>query len=147
MEYWLKLVTELYEEIQSLPLNDINPLMNLNLGGIGGGLNGAQGMGLNGMPLRKNVYSDILSNLRLVMIEKMVKPEEVLIVENEEGEIVREFMKESDTIVLYKSMREVLVYLTHLDVVDTETIMTDKLAKQVCHCLTWGEKSELTKSD
>lgn len=40
-------------------------------------------------------------------------------------------MKESDTIVLYKSMREVLVYLTHLDVGDTETIMTDKLAKQV----------------
>lgn len=112
--------------------------MNLNLGGIGGGLNGAQGMGLNGMPLRKNVYSDILSNLRLVMIEKMVKPEEVLIVENEEGEIVREFMKESDTIVLYKSMREVLVYLTHLDVVDTETIMTDKLAKQVCRFSNMG---------
>lgn len=51
--------------------------------------------------------------------------------ENDEGEIVREFMKESDTIVLYKSMREVLVYLTHLDVNDTEQIMTDKLAKQV----------------
>jgi exportin-1 len=45
-----------------------------------------------------------------------------LIVENDEGEIVREFLKEIDTIVLYKSMREVLVYLTHLDVVDTETI-------------------------
>lgn len=57
---------------------------------------------------------------------------QVLIVENDEGEIVREFMKESDTIVLYKSMREVLVYLTHLDVSDTETIMTDKLSKQVC---------------
>lgn len=51
--------------------------------------------------------------------------------ENEEGEIVREFMKESDTIVLYKSMRELLVYLTHLDVNDTETILTEKLAKQV----------------
>lgn len=51
--------------------------------------------------------------------------------ENEEGEIVREFMKESDTIVLYKSMRVVLVYLTHLDVADTEAILTDKLAKQV----------------
>jgi exportin-1 len=56
---------------------------------------------------------------------------EVLIVENDEGEIVREFMKESDTIVLYKSMRELLVYLTHLDVSDTETILTEKLAKQV----------------
>ena len=40
-------------------------------------------------------------------------------------------MKEIDTIVLYKSMRELLVYLTHLDVVDTETILTEKLAKQV----------------
>jgi len=40
-------------------------------------------------------------------------------------------MKESDTIVLYKSMREVLVYLTHLDVLDTENIMTEKLSKQV----------------
>lgn len=47
--------------------------MSLNLGGIGG----SQGLGLNGVPLRKNLYADILSNLRLVMIEKMVKPEEV----------------------------------------------------------------------
>ena len=55
----------------------------------------------------------------------------MLIVENEEGEIVRQFMKESDTIVLYKQMRELLVYLTHLDVQDTENILTEKLAKQV----------------
>jgi CRM1 / Exportin repeat 2/CRM1 / Exportin repeat 3 len=56
---------------------------------------------------------------------------QVLVVENDEGEIVREFMKESDTIVLYKSMRELLVYLTHLDVNDTESILTEKLSKQV----------------
>ena len=56
---------------------------------------------------------------------------QVLVVENDEGEVVREFMKESDTIVLYKSMRELLVYLTHLDVLDTENILTEKLAKQV----------------
>lgn len=64
----------MYEEIQQLPMGDINPLMNLNLGGMG---NGSSGLALNGVPLRKNIYSDILSNLRLVMIEKMVKPEEV----------------------------------------------------------------------
>ncbi|KAF7972646.1 hypothetical protein HWV62_17314 [Athelia sp. TMB] len=126
LEYWLRLVAELYEEIQSLPIGESGLLMGLSLGGSGG----AQNM-LNGMALRKNIYSDVLSNLRLVVIERMVKPEEVLIVENEEGEIVREFMKESDTIVLYKSMRELLVYLTHLDVSDTETILTEKLAKQV----------------
>lgn len=52
-------------------------------------------------------------------------------VENDEGEIVRESLKESDTIVLYKSMKEVLVYLTNLDVADTEEIMTNKLQRQV----------------
>ncbi|KAH7924554.1 hypothetical protein BV22DRAFT_1012975 [Leucogyrophana mollusca] len=124
VEYWSKLVAELYDEIQALPIGESGLLMGLSLG------NGSGNM-LNGMSLRKNIYSDVLSNLRLVVIERMVKPEEVLIVENDEGEIVREFMKESDTIVLYKQMRELLVYLTHLDVVDTENILTEKLAKQV----------------
>ena len=40
-------------------------------------------------------------------------------------------LKESDTIQLYKSMREVLVYLTHLNVIDTEQIMIEKLARQI----------------
>lgn len=141
LEYWIKLVSELYEEIQNLPIGESGLLMGLSLGG------GPASSVLNGVPLRKNIYTDVLSNLRLVVIERMVKPEEVcviyscsfkllnickvLIVENDEGEIVREFMKESDTIVLYKSMRELLVYLTHLDVTDTETILTEKLAKQI----------------
>ncbi|KAI0035982.1 putative CRM1-nuclear export factor, exportin [Vararia minispora EC-137] len=124
LEYWNKLVAGLYDEIQSLPIGDSGLLMGLSLGGPSSAM-------LNGVSLRKNVYSDVLSNLRLVVVEKMVKPEEVLIVENEEGEIVREFMKESDTIVLYKSMRELLVYLTHLDVLDTENILSEKLARQV----------------
>lgn len=124
LEYWSKLVTGLYEELKSIPIAGMDPLLGLNLG------NGHTA-GNGGPNLRKNIYAEILSNLRLVMIERMVKPEEVLIVENDEGEIVREFMKESDTIVLYKGMREVLVYLTHLDVNDTEQIMTDKLSRQV----------------
>jgi exportin-1 len=55
----------------------------------------------------------------------------VLIVENDEGEIVREVLKETETIVMYKQMRELLVYLTHLDVADTESILTEKLGKQI----------------
>jgi len=61
----------------------------------------------------------------------MAKPEEVLVVENENGEVVREFMKDTDSINLYKNMRETLVYLTHLDYVDTERVMTEKLQNQV----------------
>ncbi|EJD43612.1 hypothetical protein AURDEDRAFT_145424 [Auricularia subglabra TFB-10046 SS5] len=120
LEYWLKLVGELYEEIRSLPIGESGLLMGLSLG-----------PAAEGMPLRKNMYNEILSNLRLIMIEHMVKPEEVLVVENDEGEIVREFMRESDTIMLYKSLRECLVYLTHLDVQDTEAILTEKLSKQI----------------
>lgn len=42
------------------------------------------------------------------MISRMAKPEEVLVVENEQGEVVREFMKDTDAISLYKNMRETL---------------------------------------
>lgn len=98
----------------------------------------------------------------------MTSVAQVLVVENDEGEVVREFMKETDTIVLYKQMREVLVYLTHLDVrplilsrvfdsrlmtariaqvQDTEHIMIEKLSRQVdgsewswnnCNTLCWA---------
>ncbi|GAA6063912.1 hypothetical protein JCM10212_003018 [Sporobolomyces blumeae] len=136
LEYWAKLVADLYDEMQKFPMGgDIasNPLLNLSLAGGSAGFGGQGGNGGNGGPGqgRRSIYTEVLSNLRLVMVERMAKPEEVLIVENDEGEIVREFLKEIDTIVLYKSMREVLVYLTHLDVVDTEMIMTEKLSKQV----------------
>ena len=39
--------------------------------------------------------------------------------------------QDTDAIILYKSMRDTLVYLTHLDPVDTQEMMLDKLQKQV----------------
>ncbi|KAF9902452.1 Karyopherin transporter [Linnemannia zychae] len=136
LEYWAKLVAELYEEIQQLPVMEL-PLLNLGAGGM---MQSASG----NVSLRKSFYTEILARLRVVMIERMVKPEEVLIVENDEGEIVREVMKESDTITLYKSMREVLVYLTHLDCQNTEQIMSDKLTKQVDGSeWSWGNLNQL----
>ncbi|XP_076306082.1 LOW QUALITY PROTEIN: exportin-1-like [Tachypleus tridentatus] len=80
---------------------------------------------------RKQLYQPVFTKLRYIMIGRMAKPEEVLVVENEQGEVVREFMKDTDSIQLYKNMREALVYLTHLDYVDTEQIMTEKLSNQV----------------
>lgn len=80
---------------------------------------------------RKVTYTKILSKVRYIMISRMAKPEEVLVVENENGEVVREFMKDTNAINLYKNMRETLVYLTHLDYFDTERIMTEKLNNQV----------------
>uniref|UniRef100_A0AAZ3R8S5 Exportin-1 n=1 Tax=Oncorhynchus tshawytscha TaxID=74940 RepID=A0AAZ3R8S5_ONCTS len=74
---------------------------------------------------------DQLKQVRTLMVSRMAKPEEVLVVENDQGEVVREFMKDTDSINLYKNMRETLVYLTHLDYADTERIMTEKLHNQV----------------
>lgn len=124
LEYWGKLVAELYDESNTLMgTGSVIDMPVLNLG--------TSSMVRNNGLLRKNIYTEILSTLRVVMIESMVRPEEVLIVENDEGEIVRETLKESDTITLYKSMREVLVYLSHLDAEDTEKTMSIKLEKQM----------------
>ncbi|XP_072388308.1 exportin-1 [Diabrotica undecimpunctata] len=78
-----------------------------------------------------DLYKEVLNKIRYIMISRMAKPEEVLVVENDNGEVVREFMKDTDSINLYKNMRETLVYLTHLDCADTESIMTNKLQNQV----------------
>jgi len=82
-------------------------------------------------PGRRKFYQPVLTKVRYIMISKMAKPEEVLVVENDQGEVVREFMRDTDSINMYKNMRETLVYLTHLDYMDTERIMTEKLANQV----------------
>mmetsp|Transcript_2949 Transcript_2949/g.4074 ORF Transcript_2949/g.4074 Transcript_2949/m.4074 type:complete len:1084 (+) Transcript_2949:39-3290(+) len=82
-------------------------------------------------PRVQEYYAAVLSNLRKVMISKMAKPEEVLIVEDENGQIIREPMKDTDGIMLYKNMRECVIYLTHLDPNDIQNIMLTKLYKQV----------------
>lgn len=91
------------------------------LSGVGGG---------HAKGARLSLYASLLTQVRLVMISHMVKPEEVLIKEDASGDIVRTTMKDSEALAQYKTMRETLVYLTHLDYDDTETIMLTKLAKQ-----------------
>ncbi|KAG1846258.1 CRM1 C terminal-domain-containing protein [Suillus subluteus] len=72
LEYWSKLVAEFYDEIQALPISESGLLMGLSLGSSGRNM-------LNSMSLRKNTYSNALSNPRPVVIEQMVKPEEVVV--------------------------------------------------------------------
>jgi exportin-1 len=51
---------------------------------------------------RRQLYATPMSKLRMLMICRMAKPEEVLIVEDENGNIVRETMKDNDVLVQYK---------------------------------------------
>ena len=122
LEAWSMLAHDLYQtenEIKARPGGG-NSVLNL-------GSNGSS----NGAASRKYMYGPVLTGVRQVMIAKMAKPEEVLIVEDENGDIVRETTKDTDVIAQYKTMRETLVYLTHLNCDDTESIMLSKLTGQV----------------
>ncbi len=100
LEYWNILAAELYRET---PFSSTSPIL-LCL--------------RNETPARRQTYGAILSKVRKTMISKMAKPEEVLVVENDQGEVVREFMKDTDSINMYKNMRETLgKFLMHLDVI------------------------------
>lgn len=57
--------------------------------------------------------------------------QEVIVVEDDNGNIVRETMKDNDVLMQYKTMREVLVYLSHLNQLDTETLMLERLREQM----------------
>lgn len=120
LEYWNSLAADLYRESPyatgAAPLFMSRPSAANNSGNT---------------PPRRQFYQPVLTKVRYIMISRMAKPEEVLVVENDQGEVVREFMKDTDSINMYKNMRETLVYLTHLDYIDTERIMTEKLQNQV----------------
>jgi len=119
LDYWNWLTSELFREspfeIRSGLLESLNQLRHSNA---------------NDLP-RRRLYASVLSQLRSLFISRMAKPEEVIVVVNENNEAVRELVKDTDSLVLYKTMRETLVFLTHLDYRDTETKMIEKLQSQV----------------
>ncbi|QCD88853.1 exportin-1 [Vigna unguiculata] len=129
LDYWNSLVSELFEPHRSLD----NPaaaatLMGLQVPAMLPGMVDGHGSQLL---QRRQLYAGPMSKLRMLMICRMAKPEEVLIVEDENGNIVRETLKDNDVLVQYKIMRETLIYLSHLDHDDTEKQMLRKLSKQL----------------
>lgn len=138
LEWWFRLASDLYDNECHLPasadrnrpllLNSAIDAANAHAAMPGGGNAAA---GANAVSPKRTFYAPILAEVRHVVISRMAKPEEVLIVEDENGEIVRETTKDTDAIALYKTMRETLVFLTHLDTNNTESIMLSKLALQI----------------
>uniref|UniRef100_A0A7S2SV89 Exportin-1 n=1 Tax=Rhizochromulina marina TaxID=1034831 RepID=A0A7S2SV89_9STRA len=120
LDYWRDFSSELYTAATQFRTGQRPPLA---LGG-GGGV---------AAPGQREPYRPeaLLHRIRTVMICKMAKPEEVLVVEDENGDIVREAQRDTEVIAQYKTMRETLVFLTHLNYDDTDSIMLDKLSAQV----------------
>ncbi|KAL6581639.1 Exportin-1 [Orobanche minor] len=130
LDYWNSLVSELFGADQNLD----DPAATASMMGLEMMmLPDASSIHGNGLQLkqRRKLYAGPLSKLRLLMICRMAKPEEVIIVEDDNGNIVRETMKDNDVLVRYKIMRETLIYLAHLDHEDTEKQMLTKLSKQL----------------
>ncbi|CAN8300236.1 unnamed protein product [Cochlearia groenlandica] len=128
LDYWNTLVLELFDAHH----NSDNPAVNASLMGLQMSFLPGMVDGLGSQVLqRRQLYSNPMSQLRGLMINRMAKPEEVLIVEDENGNIVRETLKDNDVLVQYKIMRETLIYLSHLDHEDTEKQMLRKLSKQL----------------
>ncbi|KAH7829614.1 putative exportin-1 [Monocercomonoides exilis] len=80
---------------------------------------------------RLRMYSMTLQNVRKVLIARMARPEEVHVVATSDGEIEREALQDSAQIQLYKTMRETLIYLCHIDSRDTVQQMTTRLEEQM----------------
>ena len=83
-------------------------------------------------PQRVQLYAPILTELRHLAIMKMVRPKEVLLVTNDENEVVREEVKDTESLQLYATMKHLLKNLCLLDAQDTEAIFTGKL-DHICH--------------
>lgn len=136
LDYWQKLASDLYKlEVHFSPAM----IQQASSGGMVPGAGGFQmsgalnpgGVGVNSATsARKLLYAELLTKVREVMIFHMAKPEDVLIEENERGEVVKEFTKDTEALAVYKNMRDALVFLTHLDPEDTKRIMLERLYQQ-----------------
>ena len=84
----------------------------------------------NQLFLYQNFYKPILDNVRQIIIMKMTKPVEVKIGCDESGEIVMEAIVGTTYQTLYETLKECLIYLTHLDTTLTNNFMIESLQAQ-----------------
>ena len=76
-------------------------------------------------------YTGLTQQVIDITVQRMSRPEEVMVMENEDGEVVRVETKDTDGIALYKTMKECLVMLVSVDYTITEAIFMNYLDIQV----------------
>ncbi|KAL4493983.1 hypothetical protein ABPG72_022000 [Tetrahymena utriculariae] len=82
------------------------------------------------MTIQKTIYPKILTQVRTIIISRMAKPQEVLIV-IEEGVPVKEELVDTENNSLYDLLKEILINLSKLDWSDMSRILLSKLEKQL----------------
>lgn len=78
----------------------------------------------------KHCYQRVLETVRNTIIMRLLKPNEVKIDLDEEGEIVMDQITNTIYQSLHETLRDCLVYLTHIDPNTTEKIMIETLQTQ-----------------
>lgn len=105
-------------------------MQNPRHGGAAAAVPGMEFMGvLHGSYMSMNIYPEVFSAIEQVMVDFMVKPKEVLVVIDENGEAVEEVFDDTEIISVYETMRETLVYLTNIDKVGVERVIQLRLDK------------------
>ena len=68
------------------------------------------------------MYPSVLRDVKVVMMDYMVKPREVLVKVDESGELEEEVYEDTETQELYDTMRETLIFLTNQNPTEAEQI-------------------------
>lgn len=72
--------------------------------------------------MHHQVYPAILRDIKVVMIDFMVKPQEVLVTIDESGDLEQEVVEDSEMRELFETMRETLIFLTNQNPGEAEQI-------------------------
>lgn len=77
--------------------------------------------------MHNQVYPQVLESVRIMAIDKMAKPKEVLVTQDEFGEVVEEVFDDIETNAIYETMREMLIYLTNIDCAAMDRVIQRRL--------------------
>jgi exportin-1 len=74
-------------------------------------------------------YAPFFPPVRRILINKMERPEDIIVVDGEMGELVRAENRDTVTLELYRVMKEALVFLTNIDPRDTLAAVRELFAQ------------------
>ncbi|KAL0235172.1 hypothetical protein GEMRC1_001754 [Eukaryota sp. GEM-RC1] len=98
VEYWSRLATDLYSDRQQ------------------GAVPRKRGNHFRSYKHRYALYASSLDGARDLIMDRMVKPEEVIIRQDPDtGEWIRETLKDTEEVVLHRTQKDALIFITHLN--------------------------------
>ena len=74
-------------------------------------------------------YNQFFPTVRRILARNMERPEEILIIQKEDGSVSREQQKNTSTVILFKSMHDALCVLTNIDFIDTMESISEMITE------------------